>query len=282
MPSTTKRHWWLPRWLQRKRPADATAPAVEANPEAVPATATAVEATPPAAPVEPAAPLVAEKSIAATSDVKSVPSDAAEPSTTDRSPTPMPTPDSATAPGPAPTIVVTDFIVADDGIVAAQSTLDDPASAAPLVARIATAVLATEGPIPLLRLVSTIARRLGYSRIGDTRRQDLTALVTAAFPVVDGFVWPSGVTPETWSEVRRTVSREDREVTDISPAEIGNAMRHVLQSGPRDRDALVRETADVLGYGRLGESPRRWLELALTAAVSQGRIIADGDAHRLP
>lgn len=267
MPSTTKRHWWLPRWLQRKRPADAVATVAETSP------ADAV------APAETIIASHAEAPIVATSDVKSVPTGAAEPSTTDRTPTP--TPDSTTAPGPAPTVVVTDFVVADDGIVAAQSTLDDPAAAAPLVARIATAVLATEGPIPLLRLVSTVARRLGYSRIGDTRRQDLTTLVTAAFPVVDGFVWPSGVTPETWSEVRRTVSREDRDVTDISPAEIGNAMRLVLQEGPRDRETLVRETADVLGYGRLGESPRRWLELALTAAVSQDRIIADGDVYRL-
>jgi len=38
----------------------------------------------------------------------------------------------------------------------------------------------------------------------------------------------------------------------------------------------------VLGYGRLGETARRWLDLTLAQAVLHGRLVEDGDRIRLP
>jgi hypothetical protein len=109
--------------------------------------------------------------------------------------------------------------------------------------------------------------------------------VTEAFVVQNGFAWPTGLDVVTWRGVRRVVHRDHRAVTDISPAEICNAMELVITASPEhevDREQLPMQAASVLGYGRLGETARRWLDLTLAQAVLHGRLVEDGDRIRLP
>lgn len=256
--SVTKRRWWLPGWFRRKKHAPEAISPTEIDSSARDAAETVV------AEVDIAGPVVAGPVAPEAPAAPAAPADAT----------------AVTAPASIP-----DFTVADDSIVASQALLDDLDAATPVIERLAADVLAVEGPIPTLRLVYTVARKLGFDQIGDTRRQDVAAVITASQTVVDGFVWPAGIDPTVWTGVRRTLSREDRAITEISPVEIANAIVIVLGAAapaPVERETAIRGTADLLGYGRLGESARRWFDLAISAAIARGLFIQDDGALHLP
>ncbi|MFZ4894273.1 DUF3320 domain-containing protein [Plantibacter sp. Mn2098] len=262
--SVTKRRWWLPGWFRRKKHAPEAIAPTEIDSSVRDAAETVVAEVYVAGPV--VAGPVAPEAPAAPAAPDAAAADAAATTVTDPASIP-------------------DFTVADDSIVASQALLDDLDAATPVIERLAADVLAVEGPIPTLRLVYTVARKLGFDQIGDTRRQDVAAVITASQTVVDGFVWPAGIDPTVWTGVRRTLSREDRAITEISPVEIANAIVIVLGAAvpaPVERETAIRGTADLLGYGRLGESARRWFDLAISAAIVRGRFIEDDGALRLP
>ncbi|HXH35225.1 MAG TPA: hypothetical protein VNJ54_12580 [Plantibacter sp.] len=182
-------------------------------------------------------------------------------------------------------IAITDFVLADDSVIGPASVLDNLELTKAAVTRVAAAILDTEGPIAVPRLVTIVARRFGVDRLAEGSRTELSALVTEAFVVQNGFAWPVDLDIVTWRGVRRVVHRDHRAITDISPAEICNAMELVLAANPEhevDREQLPMQAASVLGYGRLGETARRWLDLTLAQAINHGRLVEDGDRIRLP
>ena len=194
-----------------------------------------------------------------------------------------------TQPEPAASgIALAPFEVAADSAIASQSVLENMRMAQPAIVRIASEVLATEGPIPLTRLVATVARRFGYTRMGEGKRNELSDSVAAAFPVVDGFVWPPSVDPATWREARRSPSSTARALIEVSPHEIANVVEMLLrESFSITRDDLLKETSEVLGYARLTEQARVWLARGIDLAVAENRVVADdrdgeGERLRLP
>ncbi len=198
---------------------------------------------------------------------------------------PVALPVTASAPVVPLSVAITDFELADDSVIGPASVLDNLELTKAAVTRIAAAILSTEGPIAVPRLVSIVARRFGVDRLAEDTRTELSALVTEAFVVQNGFAWPTGLDVVTWRGVRRVVHRDHRAVTDISPAEICNAMELVIAASPEqevDREQLPMQAASVLGYGRLGETARRWLDLTLDQAVLHGRLVEDGERIRLP
>ncbi|VXB30968.1 hypothetical protein [Plantibacter sp. T3] len=198
---------------------------------------------------------------------------------------PVALPVTASAPVVPLSVAITDFELADDSVIGPASVLDNLELTKAAVTRVASAILTTEGPIAVPRLVTIVARRFGVDRPSEESRTELSALVTEAFVVQNGFAWPTGLDVVTWRGVRRVVHRDHRAVTDISPAEICNAMELVITASPEhevDREQLPMQAASVLGYGRLGETARRWLDLTLAQAVLHGRLVEDGERIRLP
>lgn len=198
---------------------------------------------------------------------------------------PVALPLTASAPVIPLSVAITDFELADDSVIGPASVLDNLELTKAAVTRVAAAILTTEGPIAVPRLVTIVARRFGVDRLSEGSRTELSALVTEAFVVQNGFAWPTELDVVTWRGVRRVVHRDHRAVTDISPAEICNAMELVLAASPDhevDREQLPMQAASVLGYGRLGETSRRWLDLTLAQAINHGRLVEDGDLIRLP
>ncbi|WP_285028111.1 hypothetical protein [Plantibacter sp. ME-Dv--P-122b] len=198
---------------------------------------------------------------------------------------PVALPVTASAPVVPLSVAITDFELADDSVIGPASVLDNLELTKAAVTRVASTILTTEGPIAVPRLVTIVARRFGVDRPTEESRTELSALVTEAFVVQNGFAWPTGLDVVTWRGVRRVVHRDHRAVTDISPAEICNAMELVITASPEhevDREQLPMQAASVLGYGRLGETARRWLDLTLAQAVLHGRLVEDGDRIRLP
>jgi len=182
-------------------------------------------------------------------------------------------------------IVLSPFEVAADSAIANQSVLDNMRMARPAIERIGAEVLSTEGPIPLARLVATVARRFGYTRMGEGRRNELSDALASAFPVVDGFAWPPTLDPATWREARRSPSTAARALTEVSPHEIANVVEMLVrESFSITRDDLLKEACDVLGYSRLTEPGRAWLTRGVDLALLEARIVAedrDGEGERM-
>jgi hypothetical protein len=201
--------------------------------------------------------------------------------------------DEETAPagqlGAAPSgIVLAPFEVAADSVIANQSVLENMRMARPAIERIGAEVLATEGPIPLARLVATVARRFGYSRMGEGRRNELSDALGAEFRVVDGFAWPPTLDPATWRGARRSPSSAARALTEVGPHEIANVVEMLVrESFSITRDDLLKEACDVLGYSRLTEQGRAWLTRGVDLALLEARIVVEdrhgeGERIRLP
>jgi hypothetical protein len=169
------------------------------------------------------------------------------------------------------------FQAADDSALHPQSQLDNLDSG-PIIETIAAGILETEGPIPVDRLVSTIARRFDYSRVGDAKRALLQQRVRSAFVVsADDFVWPEGLQATSWRGARRTSSSAVRPVTDVSPQEVANAIELLLaESLSIDAEELLRDAASVLGYARLTDTARTWMERGLALALAENRVRREG------
>jgi len=277
---------WLPKsWRERAERALA-----EESPE--PSSASTTDAAHAPAPITPATPNPTPQASPTPAEPTSpaAPADRDERSTaTDDAAAPLVDPVALPLTAPAPvvplSIAITDFELADDSVIGPASVLDNLDLTKAAVTRVAAAILATEGPIAVPRLVAIVARRFGVERPSEGSRTELSALVTEAFVVQNGFAWPVDLDVVTWRGVRRVVHRDHRAITDISPAEICNAMELVLVAAPDhevDREQLPMQAASVLGYGRLGETARRWLDLTLAQAVLHGRLVEDGDRIHLP
>jgi len=186
----------------------------------------------------------------------------------------------AAAPATPTGVALDPFVAADDSAIASQSVLENMRMAMPAVERIATEILATEGPIPLSRLVATVARRFGYTRMGEDRRNELAAAVQALFDVRDGFAWPADTDPQQWRGARRSPSSSVRAITEVSPQEIANVIELLLrESFSMTEDDLLKESAEVLGYARLTETAKTAVARGLDYAVTQDRIARDDEGR---
>ena len=66
-----------------------------------------------------------------------------------------------------------------------------------------------EGPIHVDRLAKLTVGAFGLTRATEARKEALLATLPPS-AVVDGYLWPEGLSPETWTGFRRQVSSTDR------------------------------------------------------------------------
>ena len=159
-----------------------------------------------------------------------------------------------------------------------KSVLDElPASkAARVVRRVLAAGIKAEGPIHVDRLAKLTVGAFGLNRATEARKSMLLSLLPPS--AVDGdYLWPEGVTPESFEGFRRQVSSTDRPLEHVAPEEIGNAMAALCRSaaGMR-RDELMTATAAVFGYKRRAASVTPVLEAALKLALHRGKLTEQG------
>ncbi|WP_210505564.1 hypothetical protein [Naasia sp. SYSU D00057] len=175
-------------------------------------------------------------------------------------------------------IQVSPYRSAPDEQVGTPEMLRTLRLAAPGLIRTANEILDIEGPMPLPRLITLLARRFGVPRLDPQRRYHLARVIGPQFRIIDDFAWPTGVKPATWRGARRVGDPSERRLPDISREELQNAMEFVLGGVEAlRREDLLTETATLLGYPRIPGPARPWVESALDAAVAAGRFLeADG------
>jgi hypothetical protein len=155
-----------------------------------------------------------------------------------------------------------------------KSVLDElPAAKAARVARrVLTAGIKAEGPIHVDRLTKLTVGAFGLNRSSEARK---TALLSTLPPsaVVDGYLWPEGVDPASWTGFRRQVSSTDRPIEHVAPEEIANALAALCRaSAGMRREELLTQAAAVFGYKRRTPTVTPALESALTWALHRGRL----------
>ncbi|WP_286277074.1 hypothetical protein [Naasia aerilata] len=180
-------------------------------------------------------------------------------------------------------ITVSPYRLAPDEQVGDPELLRNLRMAAPGLVRTAGEILDIEGPMPLQRLITLLAKRFGIPRLDPQRRHHMTRVVAPQFRVIEDFAWPTGTKPATWRSARRVGDPSVRRLADISREELLNAMEFVLGGVDElSAEELLTETATLLGYPRIPGPMRGWVVDALTRGIESGRFAERDEAIRLP
>jgi hypothetical protein len=156
-----------------------------------------------------------------------------------------------------------------------KSVLDElPASkAARPVRRVLTAGVKAEGPIHVDRLAKLTVNAFGLNRASESRKNTLLSLLPPS-AVTDDYLWPEGVSPDTYEGFRRQTASTDRPIEHVAPEEIGNAMAALCRaSAGMMADELLTQTAAIFGYKRQTAAVTPVLEAALKLALHRGRLV---------
>jgi hypothetical protein len=139
------------------------------------------------------------------------------------------------------------------------------------------AVLKTEAPISESLLTRRVVQSFGISRAG-SRIQQRTAEILQSIPLTctrqadQNFYWTASQNPDTYPGFRTSVSGV-RDAGDIPVQELANAVCGILKKQiAMPKDELVRETANLLGYSRLGTNVISAVNTGIEYAVKKGRI----------
>lgn len=153
-------------------------------------------------------------------------------------------------------------------------------------------VVEQEGPICASLLARRVVAAWGMGRIGSrivNRIEDLCGRLSFTTTVDGGrrFYWPADLSPASYRAFRipgpATAAR--RSADEIAPEELANAVVHVLAANiSLPKDDLIRETARLLGFGRVTAPVTAALSSAVDhlvdadrAAVRNGRVVLLGD-----
>lgn len=151
------------------------------------------------------------------------------------------------------------------------------------IQKIADLIVQSEAPILKESLTKRILSSFGVGKNASTLEAVEKALKAARIKnskykgVV--FCWAPAQDPNTYTGIR--VSNE-RPADEISPQEIKNAACYVLrQSGPLEKDALVKAISVLFGYKRLGKNLEAAISNALPFARANGYIVIEGGKYKV-
>jgi len=145
-------------------------------------------------------------------------------------------------------------------------------------------VLEQEAPISERLLTRRVVQSFGISRSG-SRIQQRTSEILGRMQLIctkqndQNYYWLSTQNPDTYRGFRVSVSGI-RDAYDISIQEISNAVCATLeQQIAMPKDDLLRETASLLGYSRMGNIVISSVAAGVEYAVKEGRIAEQKDDY---
>ncbi len=213
-------------------------------------------------------------------------------------PTPSPAPAKATEAPQAAAPVAEEPPPADDApplyvAVAVEGSLGDAnalheAQSTPAIADLARRVLEVEGPVAVEVLCRRVAA--GFDARTTARVRERVMAIVRRLPKGerplerDGFLWPSRLDPDGWRGFRASDAEGSapRDADEIAVEEIANAAAFVLkQQVALPREALVRETARVLGFARVGNKVGAAIGRGVDRMVERGDGVVDGQSVAL-
>ncbi len=142
-----------------------------------------------------------------------------------------------------------------------------------------------EGPIHIERLARLIAASFEVRKLSPGRVVDIAAVIPrSTVRTEDGTVcWPARVDPATYESFRSSPEPEVRPTEHIPRHELANAMRDVVDlQGPTPVAELFGIIRRVFGGKRVTANVEARMTAALDEAVSEGRLVRDGDLVAAP
>lgn len=165
----------------------------------------------------------------------------------------------------------------DETPMGPRTDLDPDSPNREAITRAIEAVLAVEAPVHPDRLASLVGRHFDLKRVHGKRRDLIRSCIPEGLEVEGPrgpFVWSRERSPGTWSGHRRTPDGSDRQVLEIAPEEIRNAMVHLLtEGGALDREDLIREAATRFGCKRVAKRIVEHVGGSLDWAIEHGAIV---------
>ncbi|QDU86621.1 ATP-dependent RecD-like DNA helicase [Planctomycetes bacterium Pla163] len=152
-----------------------------------------------------------------------------------------------------------------------------------------------EAPIAFEFAARRVADSFGIDRFGARARTVIEQITRTAGLVVEDdqgvvVLWPAGADPAAHTAFRpdaEAVGRPvpkglpTREADDLSTRELANGALWLLGTwGAMQRQDLVRETARLFGFARLGRRIEERIEAALERVLATGRVELDGETVR--
>ena len=118
--------------------------------------------------------------------------------------------------GPAPLDGEAAFVPWIPKTAGEKSVLDElpAAKAARVVRRVLAAGIKAEGPVHVDRLAKLTVGAFGLNRSSEARKDALLSTLPPS-AVVDGYLWPEGVDPASWTGFRRQMSSTDRPIEHV-------------------------------------------------------------------
>lgn len=144
-------------------------------------------------------------------------------------------------------------------------------------------ILRKEAPISREMLIRRVLAAWSVTRIGsriDAYFNKLFSQMSLKFTVSGKhFYWFENQAPETYQFYRVPVNDTDkRDASDIPPEEISNAIREILDNQiSLNRIDLIRETAHIFGFSRIGGNVESSMLAGIEKAVQRGFAKIEGD-----
>ena len=149
-------------------------------------------------------------------------------------------------------------------------------------------VIAEEAPVSDRLLRKRVLNSLGIQRSGTAVTMAMDAIMeTIDFcdseEGTDRFFWKDEKQKKGYSQYRVSApdDPEKRDILDISAREIANAACAVLQDGNMEQDELLRQTALLLGYTRIGSNVRTKVTEGLRSGVRERKFSVKNGTYML-
>ena len=149
-------------------------------------------------------------------------------------------------------------------------------------------VVLVEGPISLKLTSRRVASHWGFNRVTGKSASRIRSLIptgTVNIQVTEAgeFLWPAAVSPEDYSTFRvPDAGNGSREAEALPIEEIVNAMIYILESHlSAPTDELVRATARLFGFDRVGGLVNDRFRLAIVKLSERGRVQIEDESVTL-
>ena len=141
-------------------------------------------------------------------------------------------------------------------------------------------IIRIEAPVSVDVITRKAMSAFGVTRLTAKVEQRVRDIIsTIDVYEIDGFIWKNGISPEKYPLCRVPAENDEkRGMDEIPPQEIANAVKHILANQiSMTRDDLIRETAHVFGFSRIGGVIESAVDKGIAIAVERGFAKADGE-----
>ena len=147
------------------------------------------------------------------------------------------------------------------------------------VERRVNTVLQVESPICESLLTRKIVQSFGIARVGNRIQAYMNKIykrmhLTSTFSDGERVYWKNGQTPESYTDFRVNTEKVKRDAKEVPVEEAVNAVVKAIENQfSLSHEDLVKESAKLMGFNRVGNAVYARFELAVQSAKERGKIV---------